>query len=352
MKRAEHLGAKDLVVRQTPLLNDAPLTDTQCYAQEIHNELTAGGPRVYTRVQEASLIKTMNKLFEAKEREAEIEHDEKKKNENRKLQKEISDACLGYATVCFANNNDIGRGPKIHRTLLNPRSINAHGISSLKQLHAVGKLNQKSNESLYHITLLVRPSAIKQEALTKDKATPEYARIEWSDDIKDLIVATNQMLAVVADGNHRATMSEQLAAADIVKLNSTMRDIIAVKAKKTTNSRALSLLTQELEVLTANLEAIGNWHCVVYDWGEFPRGFFLLFVRSILIICRKKMPLKTHQTGMQFCFPSPKMRPFSTNPTPIQMPSCTFLGAWVALDAPESSSTQHFRPIRRVVAQR
>ena len=90
----------------------------------------------------------MNKLFEAKEQEAEIEHDEKKKNENRKLQKEISDACLGYATVCFAYNNNIGRGPKIYHTLLYPRSINVHGISSLKHLHAVGKLNQKSNKSL------------------------------------------------------------------------------------------------------------------------------------------------------------------------------------------------------------
>ena len=44
----------------------------------------------------------MNKLFETKEWEAEIEHDKKKRDENRKPQKEISDACLGYATGMLA----------------------------------------------------------------------------------------------------------------------------------------------------------------------------------------------------------------------------------------------------------
>ena len=72
-----------------------PLTDTYCYAQEVHNKLTAGGPRVYTCVQKGLLIKTTKKLFEAKEQVTEIEHDKRKKDENQKLQKEISNTCLG-----------------------------------------------------------------------------------------------------------------------------------------------------------------------------------------------------------------------------------------------------------------
>ena len=195
--------------------------------------------------------------------------------------------------------------------------------------------------------LLVRPSAIKQEALTKDKATPEYTPIEWSDDIKDLIVATNQMLAVVADGNHWATMSEQLAAADIVKLNSTIqRDIIAVKAKKTTNFWALSLLTQELEVLTANLKAIGNWHCVVYDWGEFPRGFFF-------IVCKINTDDLSKKDAIENSPDRDAILLFlSENEAFFNQPDSNSSGAWVTLDAPKSSSTLHFRPIRRVVVQR
>jgi len=61
--------------------------------------------------------------------------DEGKFAEREAVMKEVRAACLGYAKVCFATNNDLGRGPTIARAILNPRRVQASGVQQLKQLH-------------------------------------------------------------------------------------------------------------------------------------------------------------------------------------------------------------------------
>ena len=120
-----------------------------------------------------------------------------------------------------------------------------------------------SSESTYHITVLVRRAAINSEALTKDILTPRYSRIEWAPNLAELI-KEKKMLAVVADGNHRATLCEQLCTADTEKL-------VQVKNKiglGRTSTEATKMDEITIKRLEKNIESLGDWHCVIYDWGK------------------------------------------------------------------------------------
>ena len=67
--------------------------------------------------------------------------DEKKTEAREVIAKEIQDACLGHARVCFTSDNDLDHGPTICCDVLNPCSIQQNSVMHLKNLHRNGRLN-------------------------------------------------------------------------------------------------------------------------------------------------------------------------------------------------------------------
>ena len=174
---------------------------------------------------------------------------------------------MGYAKVCFATDNDLGRGPTIARGVLNPRAIVQNGVNQLKILFKNRKLDQYSKEQSRHITLLVRRRAIDTSALADNIMQDTYPEIVWAANLDQLIASTTGPLALVADGNHRATTCDQLGTEvrkSWIKCVAGVRDMDMAMS----NSPELALLRDSLAKSQALLKQMCSWHCTVYDWGK------------------------------------------------------------------------------------
>jgi hypothetical protein len=177
---------------------------------------------------------------------------------------------LGYATVCFGALNDFGRGPLLERAILNNRPINNSGMAMLRNFHNNRTLDHYSNMPMYHITLLVRRRTVKPESFGTDISAVRYPHIPWADNIKEVVktAGPKENLAIVADGNHRATFCERLCE-DAVNayLKSANRNQNA--STSFLNSTAGQVNKEDMEITKKIIETYGNWHCVVYDLGKW-----------------------------------------------------------------------------------
>ena len=231
----------------------------------------------YPPSQERALIKSMDGLFQTIEREVEMGVDDEKVEKKAEITEAMNKTRLGYATVCFGTDNDLGRGPTIHRAFLNPRSIKPSGIAILKELHTGKQLVRFSSEASYHITILVRRKVINVDALEQNVLSPRYPRIEW----KDLTDFKNEKVAIVADGNHRATLCEQLCTEDMKNLVK-LRNKLELGRQPLISGPNTNLDKMNIEKITANIQALGDWHCVIYDWGKFNLIFLFVSMKLIL----------------------------------------------------------------------
>ena len=141
----------------------------------------------------ASVAKGLNKMYDVYESQV----------ERNAIYKEVESHRLGYASVYFTTDNNLGCGPTIARGILNPHTVSQNAISDLITLHGNQKLNQRSTESPYHITLLVRKMALDTTKLTKNITEVSYPQIQWVANITEVIQANgDKPLALVANGNH------------------------------------------------------------------------------------------------------------------------------------------------------
>ena len=226
----------------------------------------AGDERIPIR-QYAPVAKALTGFSEVLEVHNKLLRDEKKTQAREAIAKEIREARLGYARVCFASDNDLGRGPTIRRGVLNPRSIRQGGVTHLKNLHGNGRLNQYSTDTTYHITMVIRKSAFKAESLTQNITQDPYPMIEWVDNITEVIQASKGDLALVTDGNHRATACEQLGAeAKKTYLNSKIA--LGNMSTERANSNLAKVHWDTVEKAEGLLRKMCSWNVVVYDWGE------------------------------------------------------------------------------------
>lgn len=229
----------------------------------MQQELAEGDIRAKEK---GSTVRALNNMFDMAETHAAMTKDKERTAERRLIADEIDHARLGYASICFATSNDLGRGPTIARGVLNPRHIKPSGVSRLKNLYLNQMLNQQSHEPSYHITVLVRKKALKADKLAEDIMTPVYPEIEWVDDITNVINSTQGDLALVADGNHRATVCEQLNLDAKAKFIAS-KTAVATGNTAETNSPALKVHQDTVLMTEKILRSTCSWHCVLYDWG-------------------------------------------------------------------------------------
>jgi len=65
---------------------------------------------------------------------------------------------------------------------------------------------------MFQITLVVRKKALKYKSLAQDIQDVPYPMINWVKNLPDVIKNSKESLAMVTDGNHHATVCEQLGA--------------------------------------------------------------------------------------------------------------------------------------------
>jgi hypothetical protein len=221
-----------------------------------------------SRRDRATVTRALDGFHDMMEQDESVRIDDQKVAARQAIEREIEAARLGYARVCFATKNDLGRGPNIVRSVLNPRSTNQSGVNHLKQLYFNRTLKQYSRESSFHISMMVRRKAIKCEALATDIRKEDYPQIQWADDLKGVIRSANGPLALVSDGNHRATACEQLGAVVLAKYL-TLKVQLAAMSTAASNSEQGIVYRQTVENCERRLLKMCSWHCVVYDWGGF-----------------------------------------------------------------------------------
>jgi hypothetical protein len=176
----------------------------------------------------------------------------------------INNARLGYATVYFADDNDLGRGPEIIvEKQIYP--ICEEAMEELMELDEEEEVGRLSGSSFHHIILLVKREAIQPDRFHQNIAQPGYAPIPWVNNLE----AITKPLAWVLNGSRRVEFTRTLAAG-------IMKDNTLTPSQR-----------------QAKLAAVGNWHCVVYDWGEYyPLYDLISYISDIQMHCKR---LKTVQ---------------------------------------------------------
>jgi hypothetical protein len=218
----------------------------------------------------ANVATALKSVQDTYEKEDKLEEDKKKLKDRRDFVLRTEKALLGYAKISFATINDLGRGPNIIRRHLNPRQIKRSGITQLHNLHLDQALNQTSTEKSRHLTVLVRRRTINVDKLTQDSNNPDYPHITWADDIKSQINEARtrgHILATVADGNHRATFTEELASTEVKKYTELWGKVTTTKMSPDT-AEGIRVTKEHLEILRIQLEKLSSWNCALFDWGE------------------------------------------------------------------------------------
>jgi hypothetical protein len=198
------------------------------------------------------------------------------KASHEKIAKILKSCCLGYGSFNFLTNETYGTGPVLERRRYNRRPINQGGVKSLLRMHKTGTLQRDSSDPAKLIILVVSPSLIEPNTLLQTPTQGLFPGIDWVNNAKNLVKNNSDLVAAIANGNHRCTATESLGKDLLQKLEEITKEVgkfktfqIGTEYSKVKNETCSKILN--------DLEVIGSWNCIVYDLG---RSFFFPFWHS------------------------------------------------------------------------
>jgi hypothetical protein len=182
--------------------------------------------------------------------------------------KRILKSCLlGYGSFNLMTNDSFGSGPKLVRQRYNARPINQAGIRSLLRMHSTGTLQRDSSDDQKMIILVVSSELITAGTLLQSPAQGLFPKINWVRDAKELVKSNTDLVAAVANGNHRCTVTESLTQASLEKLVMVKKEIDNYKTGQTGTDYS-KVNRETVRKLVKDIEDIGTWNCIVYDLGK------------------------------------------------------------------------------------
>jgi len=182
--------------------------------------------------------------------------------------KQILKSCLlGYGSFNLMTNDSFGSGPKLVRQRYNARPINKAGIKSLLRMHSTGTLQRDSSDDQKMIILVVSSELITAGTLLQSPAQGLFPKINWVRDAKELVKTNPNLVAAVANGNHRCTVTELLTQGSLEKLVMVRKEVENYKTFQTGTDYS-KVNRETITKLEKDIEDIGTWNCVVYDLGK------------------------------------------------------------------------------------
>lgn len=174
---------------------------------------------------------------------------------------DIESCYRGAATMVFALDNDMGRGPPVTMQTWNIRDAGQNDLATFKAILGPHQVRLDNLNPMHAIILAVRGTVIDFNALTRSWDKKDLKPIQW------LQGATEQTGAVVnANGFHRSCLTKELCHLLIEALNKAKAELADCEV----GSEDYAKHEQEIHDVEAQIAQRGLWAVKVYDLGMLP----------------------------------------------------------------------------------